>query len=137
MISTSGIVASITNGDAFIIIESNSGCSSCSGKNSCSQPLLSSLFSHDKKPLRLKNDIDAKVGDVVKVSFNESSLQQLSFLIYLAPLIFLFIGGLSGTSDNQSILFGMLGLLIGFVFVRFTSQFLQFKQAYQATISYL
>ena len=65
-------------------------CAGCQQKSSCSTQALSQLL--EKKSLRLINSDDFKLGDKVIISIAENILINASLLMYLLPLLALFVG---------------------------------------------
>ncbi|WP_455216931.1 SoxR reducing system RseC family protein, partial [Kaarinaea lacus] len=88
------------------------------------------VIGNKRTRVRVLNPGDTKVsiGDEIVVGIDEQALIRGSLVIYLLPLIFLFLFGLlgetlsvqlnSGNADVMVIIFGMLGLFSGFYLVR-------------------
>lgn len=134
MIETEGKVVAIEGEDALVEVQNNTGCSSCSSNTSCGQSLLSGLFNREKKPIRISNNIQAKVGENVIVAFEARSLQNLSFLIYGLPLLFLLLGGMLADTEPMSIGLGLLGMVIGLFVVNRISDKLSQSKHYKASL---
>ncbi|MCE5180180.1 MAG: SoxR reducing system RseC family protein [Betaproteobacteria bacterium] len=122
MIETQAVVVRIEDAGAYVQAERKSSCSGCS-ESSCGTSVLAGLFGQ-KTPLYLaSNEIGAKVGDQVVVGVNESALFKGTLLLYMLPLLLLFIGAVVGNtlaasadaSDSYSVVGAAIGLAAGFL----------------------
>lgn len=96
MIEESAIVVKIENHQVWIEGESISVCGGCQQKASCTTNALGSVLK--KKSVLVDTDIQLKTGDQVMVAIDENLLLRASLLLYLVPLIALFIG--AGLADG-------------------------------------
>lgn len=111
------IVEVVEIGDGGIWVEGmqRSACGSCNARAGCGQHTLSKLG----RPVRLWVDTldQFLVGDQVVIALPEGSLAFSALSLYGLPLVGLVIGailGNQGGSEAQSMLTGLLGLVIGF-----------------------
>ncbi|THB64303.1 MAG: hypothetical protein D6B27_10665 [Gammaproteobacteria bacterium] len=113
------------NGDE-VTIESlrKSTCGGCSVKNGCGAGILADYFNRKEGviSMTLKNSIGAKRGDNIVIGIDESSVVQGSFIVYIVPLLFMFVFTVIGLlisksaeiqSDWLQIVFGIFGLAVG------------------------
>lgn len=106
-----GVVSKIDGDEAEVQIKRVSGCGGncehCGG--SCESAFHG---------LKVKNTIDAKIGETVKIEFKESESMKASLIIYLIPLAGFLIGLLGAflmnMSEMNALLAAVIGLLIGF-----------------------
>ena len=106
-----GIISKIDGDEAEVQIKRVSGCGGncehCGG--SCESAFHG---------LKVKNTIDAKIGETVKIEFKESESMKASLIIYLIPLAGFLIGLLGAflmnMSEMNALLAAVIGLLIGF-----------------------
>lgn len=120
MVEQIGIVRNISNGKAEVEINRISGCGggckTCGGCNTPSHTLL------------LKNDVNANVGDVVKVKGETKNLLKYTAIVYLFPLSMLLVGLFTsniilknnGVEKYELIssIIGLLTMAISFLIVR-------------------
>jgi len=112
-------VSFIKGGYAYLKAESASACSSCSAKSSCGAKTVSKPDSN--YTLRVKNTLNLQQGDVVVLSLESNKLLLGTVIMYILPLIMLFIFaylGKVGYGEAGSITGGIMGLLGGLLFIR-------------------
>ena len=95
MIEELAVVVKIENYQVWVEGGQNSACGGCLQKASCTTNALGSVLK--KKSVRVDSDIELKTSDQVTVAIDEAVLLQASLLLYLLPLIALFIG--AGVAD--------------------------------------
>ena len=133
-----------TRGDiAWVETARRSTCSSCSANKACGTALLSRVVGNKNARIRTLNKLDLKSGDRVIIGIQEQALIRGSLAVYAVPLVTLIAGALlgkwlatySGTGNELvSVLLGLAGLLIGFLWVkRFTSR-ISLDSRYQPVI---
>ena len=96
MIEELAVVVKIANHQVWVASEPNSACGGCQQKASCATNALGSALK--KKPVPVDCDMPLKIGDTVVVAIDENLLLRASLLLYLTPLIALFIG--AGLADG-------------------------------------
>lgn len=114
-----GIISKIDGDEAEVQIKRVSGCGGncehCGG--SCESAFHG---------LKVKNTIDAKVGETVKIEFKESESMKASLIIYLIPLAGFLIGLLGAflmnMSEMNALLAAVIGLLIGFFVIHLSDK---------------
>lgn len=101
------------NGRAVLRSGSNFGCGSCTARSTCGSYILNKIGPKTEYQLELEVSQPLIVGQKIEVGIPEASLLRSVMLVYLTPLLGLFIG--SGIMQflflNQFIIF--LGALIG------------------------
>ena len=118
MIEETAIVERSESGYIWVSpLGSASGCGSCKSAGSCSSSFLGSLFEdRASKSIRVKNTINAKVNDTVILGIHPQGLLSGSALIYLLPLMGLFLFAAIGkflSGELLSIGLGLSGLVVG------------------------
>jgi len=123
MIEEVATVLSIEDLDAVIQVEKTSSCHSCNANSACGTASISRYFNFQAPQLKVKNTINAKPGDQVLLGIPDSEMLMGSFILYMVPLITLFILSIFFSSLNTSfpdyseeflsIVGGGLGLMIG------------------------
>ncbi len=130
MIEERAVILSLENpsGDtsfdstATLEIERKTACGLCGKTRGCGNSIWGKLFAHDSSAFKAQNRINAKVGDSVIVGINESALLKSAVLLYIVPLVTLFIGAILAAHFKQtdgSTLFGaIVGLVLGLLWVK-------------------
>ncbi|MDO9106091.1 MAG: SoxR reducing system RseC family protein [Methylovulum sp.] len=90
MIEESAIVVKVDNRQVWVSNAQHGVCCGCQQKSACSTQALASILS--KKPVPVDSEFMLTIGDAVIVGIDESVLLRASLLLYLAPLVALFIG---------------------------------------------
>jgi len=126
MIEETAHIVSVEEGHAWVETERRSSCGSCSAKG-CGTGALSKILGRRTQRLRVKNPIDAQVGDTVILGIEEGVLIRGSLMVYILPLLLMLGGGLLGEAlapqwesdpEGLSLLFGIIGLVGGFLILR-------------------
>lgn len=98
---------------ATLEIERKTACGLCGQTRGCGNSIWGKLFAHQSTAFKAQNLINAKVGDSVIVGINESALLKSALLLYILPLVTLFLGAILATQFNASDASAMTGALIG------------------------
>jgi len=128
MIETEAVVVKIEHAVAYVQAERKSSCSGCS-ESSCGTSVLANFFGQKTPLYRASNEVGAKVGDRVVVGMNESALFKGTLLLYLFPLLLLFVGAVTGSAlavtadvkDGYSVAGAFIGLVAGFLGLKLLS----------------
>lgn len=125
MIEQAAKVLRSENDKIFVEVNSQSSCSSCSAKAGCGKTLLDNVFKTKPLSISVDNTLGAKVNDNVIVGLNESALLQVSFYLYLLPLLSMLFSAIivvylvsEQYSEISSIVAGIIGLFAGSRFSR-------------------
>lgn len=127
MIEEQGRVVALEAGAVWVETLRKSTCSSCSANAGCGQGLMDKLgVGRDRGLVRALCDLQLQVGDPVVIGVREDLLVQGSLLVYLLPLLCLFVAaslaqGL-GLAEPLVILCGLAGLGSGWLIVRWLSR---------------
>lgn len=133
MIEETVKVVEKSGNDIVIESERKTSCSACSMNKGCGSGILANYFDRKsgKVVLRIENTINAKPGDNIVVGIDESAMVKGSFIVYIIPLIFLFVFTIAGalvaknvesSSDIIQIAFGCSGLTFGMIWLYFYSK---------------
>ncbi len=125
MLEERGIVTEVTGKFAYVETALKSSCSHCSA-SSCGTGALASHFSKRSTRIKVENSHNAQKGDSVVIGIDESSMMNASLLVYMLPLLLLFVGGYLGElgtnhstiGEWSSIIGGVFGLVIGLFWAR-------------------
>jgi sigma-E factor negative regulatory protein RseC len=144
MLEESGIVVSISKDMAEVSVTPQSACGNCGASGGCGTSLIASLFPERSSRFKVKNPLNAQIGEQVTIGLRESALQSASLMLYLIPLAGLIFGAMGGIylsehvfhspSELLSILLGFTGLGAGFILVKYLVQYGRGLGGYQAEI---
>ncbi|MCD6246107.1 SoxR reducing system RseC family protein [candidate division WOR-3 bacterium] len=115
MIEMATVIETYDNGTAKITIVPQDACKTCPLNGTCSN-----WVSRESLHYIVNNNIGASKNDTVKVEFSEKHLVTHSFIVYIVPLISLFLGAYIGKiffSETVSILLGFAALGITFFII--------------------
>ena len=129
MLETRAVVISLHGKEALVEAEQGGGCGNCSSENGCSSGKLSQLFCREPRRFRVLNEGNATVGAQVQITVAEGVLLRSAMLMYLLPLVLLFVGAALGSwwggegleGDTYAAVGGLSGLFAGFLLVRLLS----------------
>ncbi len=98
MIEELATVVKVKNQQVWVNPQISSGCGACMQKTSCTSSIVGQFF----KPriIEVDSSFPLSVGDKVMVTIDESLLLNASLLLYLFPLIAMFIG--AGVAEGLS-----------------------------------
>lgn len=143
MLEEQAVVVAVEKDYAWVETMRKTACGACSVNKGCGTSVLSKVFGNKRSRIKALNSINAKNGDHVVLGLQSNALVRGSFAIYFAPLIGLFAGGALGSllvpvwteyTDGWSILFSLIGLFAGFVWLKRFSGRVQNDQRYQAVV---
>jgi sigma-E factor negative regulatory protein RseC len=119
MIEERAVILSLDNvsgiPSATLEIERKSACGLCGQTRGCGNSIWGKLFAHQSTAFKAQNRINAKVGQSVIVGINESALLKSALLLYILPLVTLFLGAILATKINPSDASAMVGAVVGLV----------------------
>ncbi|WP_260293913.1 SoxR reducing system RseC family protein [Sedimenticola hydrogenitrophicus] len=144
MIEERAIVTATHGQFAQVETQRATSCGSCEAKGACGTSVLAKVFGNRRTVVEVLNPIGATPGERVIVGLDESALTRASFFFYIVPLLALLGGGVLGqwfaeqigfvSTEPLSIISGLLGLLIGLVWLRRFAFRTRGSSAYQAVI---
>lgn len=127
MIEENGRVVRVGSDVVWVETIKQSACSSCSAQKGCGQSLLAKIGDGKRMEIQVDNPYQIEVleNDQVTLGVGERSFLTASFLVYLLPLIVMFIvavsAELSGFAESTIILSSLCGLAGGFLLTRIIS----------------
>jgi sigma-E factor negative regulatory protein RseC len=130
-----GLVKKIVNNKILVECEAVNMCNNCMENERCS-------ISGDskKRELWIDNAAGVAVGDRILFNIKESGLIYASVLLYVIPIVFLFLGMIIGyklhsflniDAELSSIIFGFSGLIVSFLFIKIYSVFILHKERFK------
>ena len=91
MATEQGIVIKTDSRAAWVKTVKSGNCAGCTARGSCH-----TMGGDDKMEVRAINEVGARVGDRIVLSFKTSSLLKASFLLYVFPILLLIVGAAIG-----------------------------------------
>ena len=129
MIEETAKVIDLDGKYAWVETQRKSACASCSVNKGCGTATIAKVLGKRRTRVKTINQLGAKSGDMVVIGIQEQALVRGSIAVYAIPLLLLLAGGLIGDwlgkgsgSENLSILFGLAGLGLGFVWLSYFSR---------------
>lgn len=133
-----GVVKKISGNRVLIVADAKQACHNCDVKKSC-------MISADKlkRELWAQTKIPLDLNDKVKFEVHSQAVILSSIIIYLLPLVFLFLGSLAGYLYHENIsmpdelasaLLGILSFLFSFLVVKFISKKLVKRNKFRPVI---
>ena len=126
---------------AWVETQRKSVCNACAVNKGCGTATLSRVLGQKRTRVRTINRLGAKSGDLVVIGIQEQALVRGSFAVYAIPILLLLAGGLIGDwlgkgsgSEGLSILLGLAGLGVGFVWLSYFSKRVKTSASYQPEI---
>ena len=114
--------SSQTQTTATLEIERKTACGLCGQTRGCGNSIWGKLFGHQTTAFKAQNRINAKVGDSVIVGINEKALLKSALLLYILPLVTLFVGAILASqlwqTDASTMLGAVVGLVLGLLWVK-------------------
>lgn len=101
MIEETAEVLSISGNQITVQTIKQSACGGCKEADSCSTSVLSKYFGNKSIELSLNTPLSVNIGDSVTVGLEEQALVRLTALIYLLPMVVMFICALLGVYIEQ------------------------------------
>jgi sigma-E factor negative regulatory protein RseC len=127
VIEEQGRVVAVEPGAVWVETVRKSTCSSCSANAGCGQGLMDKLGVGSRRGhVRALTDLHLGIGDSVAIGVREELLLRGSLLVYLLPLLSLFVCATSvqamGGSEPHTIFAGLGGLLCSWLYIRWRSK---------------
>jgi len=130
MIEEQAQVIALENNDVWVETQRRTACGQCAANKGCGTATLAKVLGNKRSRVRTLNPqaTPVVIGDAVIIGINEQALVRGSLAVYTVPLLMLFIFGFLGqllsvqllmaNQDILPIVLGLLGLLLGFIWVR-------------------
>lgn len=138
MIKEWATVVSWQNGEALVSCDVKASCSSCASRSGCGTRVLNKLGPQTTHTIVVASDVPLAPGQKVELGIAEGSLLGSAMLVYLSPLVGLFLIAslfqvLFG-SDLAALSGAVLGGVGGFLIARGYSRKLAEREAWQPVI---
>ena len=107
---------------AVIEVVRKTACGLCGKTSGCGNAIWGKIFAHKMTSFKAQNSIDAQVGQAVIVGIDESAVMKSALLLYIIPLVTMFIGAILlahfNVSNIAAIIGAVTGLLVGYYWVK-------------------
>lgn len=138
MIEETAIVIDVNEQQVLLQTQRKSACHSCSVKSGCGTSVLSKVVGKRSSRFTVEKKFDVESGDSVIIAIDENALVQGSLLIYLFPLVFMMLAGITAeylfATELMTILFVVLSFVCAMFFVRFVISVSTLKKSVQPHI---
>jgi len=124
MIEQSAIVLAVDadTENATIEVVRKTACGICGKTRGCGNAIWGKVFAHKGTSFKAKNTVNARVGQSVIVGIDEAAVMKTALLLYLVPLVMMFIGTILisqlHTSDAAAMIGAVAGLILGYLWVK-------------------
>jgi len=120
------VIHTLDNNTAEVATDRRNACGGCEHTKGCRSCLTSA-----KMVSTVQNSVGARPGDLVVIHLTEAALWTGALLLYIIPILWLITGAFLGASFGNSwfggesgaaIIFGLLGLALGFLMAFYISK---------------
>lgn len=122
MIEQQATVIACDDNTVWLEAERQSTCSQCQLKQGCGTGLLANHVGKRFSRIAVNKTIDVTIGQHVKLAIPEESLLHGTFVMYIKPLLLMFlfaaVAQFLNFNEMVEIFAGISGLLIGFYWAR-------------------
>lgn len=138
MIKEWATVVSWNDGEALLNCDVKASCSSCASRAGCGSRVLNKLGPQYTHTIKVKSSEPLVAGQKVELGIAESSLLGSALLVYMVPLLGLFVmAGLFQflfASDIAALCGALMGGVGGFLLARGCSESVARREAWQPVI---
>ena len=143
MIEEEATVVEVRGRRAWVETERKSACNHCSMSQGCGTASLDKWFGRRLSRIEAISEVGVSPGDRVVIGLRDRALVRGSLAVYLAPLLGLLLGALTGEllaprlgwgAEATSIGLGLAGLVAGFTWLRRFAASVRHDRDFQAVI---
>ncbi len=136
-------VLEIKTGAVVVGCQQKSSCDQCSSQQSCGTGIVSQVLPGKMHNCTLYTDKKLSIGQVVEIGLPEKNLLQSAAIVYLVPLIFLFIGAFISdlfitpqldVGELATITVAALSSVIGYVLAKVFSRQMELNTEQQVSL---
>lgn len=98
----------IGNTEGFVIVrcQQKTSCGSCASKNQCGTGIVNNAFPSKAMDISVPSSAPINLGALVEIGLEENTLLKSATLVYILPLLFIFIGAFFGQFLANILLMG-------------------------------
>jgi sigma-E factor negative regulatory protein RseC len=118
MIEEQAVVIKASKERVTLEVVRSKPCGLCGQVRGCGNSIWGKIFSHQSGHIETRNDLNAKLGDVVILGIDETLMLKSSLMLYGVPLLSMFLGMVIANSFAKEIveLYTLLGAVTGLFF---------------------
>ncbi|MGI9130527.1 MAG: SoxR reducing system RseC family protein [Candidatus Methylopumilus sp.] len=124
MIEEQAVVIKASKERVTLEVVRSKPCGLCGQVRGCGNSIWGKIFSHQSGHIETRNDLNAKLGDVVILGIDETLMLKSSLMLYGVPLFLMFLGMvIANTFAKEKVEFYALvgavtGLFLGVVMIK-------------------
>ena len=124
MIEEQAIVVKASKAFVTLEVVRSKPCGLCGQLRSCCNSICVKIFSHQSSHIETRNNLNAKLGDVVILGIDETLMLKSSLMLYGVPLLLMFLGMVIANSvakdmaELYSLIGAVTGLFLGVVMIK-------------------
>ncbi|MFZ9614746.1 MAG: SoxR reducing system RseC family protein, partial [Candidatus Methylopumilus sp.] len=92
MIEEQAVVIKASKERVTLEVVRDKPCGLCGQVRGCGNSIWGKIFSHQSGHIETRNDLNAKLGDVVILGIDETLMLKSSLMLYGVPLLLMFLG---------------------------------------------
>jgi sigma-E factor negative regulatory protein RseC len=118
MIEEQAVVIKASKERVTLEVVRSKPCGLCGQVRGCGNSIWGKIFSHQSGHIETRNDLNAKLGDVVILGIDETLMLKSSLMLYGVPLLSMFLGMVIANSFAKEMveLYTLLGAVTGLFF---------------------
>ena len=118
MIEEEAIVIKASKENVILEVVRSKPCGLCGQVRGCGNSIWGKIFSHQSGHIETRNDLNAKLGDVVILGIDETLMLKSSLMLYGVPLLLMFLGMVIANSFAKEMveLYTLVGAVTGLFF---------------------
>ena len=124
MIEEQAVVIKASKEHVTLEVVRTKPCGLCGQVRGCGNSIWGKIFSHQSGHIETRNDLNAKLGDIVILGIDERLMLKSSLMLYGVPLLLMFLGMLLANSfakemvELYTLIGAVTGLVLGIVMIK-------------------
>ena len=124
MIEEQAIVIKASKEIVTLEVVRSKPCGLCAQVRGCGNSIWGKIFSHQSGHIQTRNNLNAKLGDIVILGIDETLMLKSSLMLYGVPLLLMFLGMVIANSfakemtELYTLVGAVLGLSLGVVMIK-------------------
>jgi len=124
MIEEQAIVIKASKESVTLEVVRSKPCGLCGQVRGCGNSIWGKIFSHQSGHIQTRNNLNAKLGDIVILGIDETLMLKSSLMLYGVPLLLMFLGMVIANSfakemtELYTLVGAVLGLSLGVVMIK-------------------
>ena len=124
MIEEQAIVIKASKQSVTLEVVRSKPCGLCGQVRGCGNSIWGKIFSHQSGHIETRNNLNAKLGDIVILGIDETLMLKSSLMLYGVPLLLMFLGMVITNSfakemtELYTLVGAVLGLSLGVVMIK-------------------